>query len=462
MNQYRQFVFEDYDFDAAKKLLTLRYSMDGQLDLTETYKFDFDFVAYDNHVLDRALQNLFFMVGVSYYKMFIPPEIVIKRGQLDADMAAFFSKTYQRGLGEFWYVNQLDPKTPVIFPHNTELVHPVLPPRAHIDIAKQSGSFLDRPGVAERPVLTPDKPAEDKTIHDKLIIGIGGGKDSLVSVELLRGQIADLATWSVNHRPQLTPLIERIGLPHFWVERQWDPQLIEHKERGGLNGHVPISAILACVGTVVGVLSGRSDNVVSNESSTSEPTLHYQDVAINHQYSKSLEFEKDYQALLRHCFNGNQRYYSLLRPLTELHIASIFSRIGFNKYKDVFSSCNRAYVHGSDHMSWCGTCPKCAFVFLALTPFVERKNLEALFGGKNLLLDPALERTYKQLLGIEGDKPMECVGEIKESRAAMQLAQQQYLDLLEYHFDLPANYDYRTLGPSSMPEQMLRLLISRI
>lgn len=428
MSDYQKFVFESYEFNSAKKELVLTYGMDGQLVMTEKYVFDFPFAEYDPAVLDRAMQLLFFVAGVSYYKTFVPPEIEVRHGHVDQELATFLSKTYQKGLGEFWYVNGLDPNTPVTFPVKSDRLNPIVPNK--------------------RP--------------QGLLVGIGGGKDSLVSVELLRNKVDDMIIWSMDHEQQLAPLVERIDLPHYSVKRQWDPYLIGHKNKGGLNGHVPISAIFACVGTIVCILTGRRDNVVSNESSASEPTLTYQDVAINHQYSKSLEFEQDFQAILARNFGDSLRYYSFLRPLSELRIAEIFAAKGFEKYKDVFSSCNRAFVHDSDHMSWCGTCPKCAFVFLALTPFVPRDKLEALFGSKNLLLDPNLEPTYKQLLGIEGDKPLECVGEIKESRTAMQLAQSEYPELLKYHFDVPANYDFRTHGPSSMPDDILRILVSEV
>jgi hypothetical protein len=198
---------------------------------------------------------------------------------------------------------------------------------------------------------------------------------------------------------------------------------------------------------------------VSIEQSANEPTLWYQGAAINHQYSKSQEFEEDYQNYLTHAYGADVTgYYSFLRPLTELMIGKLFSQVGFEKYKGVFSSCNRAFVHTSDHMSWCGECSKCAFTFLILTPFIAREELEALWGGKNLLLDPQLQKTYGQLLGIEGDKPLDCIGEIKESRAAMQLAQQQYPELSIYEFDLPEDYDYQQLAPHSMPEDIFAVL----
>lgn len=426
MSKYQRFIFEGYYFDPGTGMLHLHYAMDSALHFTETYRFDFPYAEYDQATLDRAIQALFFLAGVSYYKMYLPPEIVIKKGELDADMAAFFSKTYQRGLGEFWYVNNLDPHTPVSFPSNVEHVEPVA--------NKGEG----------------------------LLVAIGGGKDSLVSIEMLREK-ENVTTWSLSHRPQLTPLVERIGLPHCWVERTWDPQIQELNKQDAMNGHVPISGIFACVGTIVAILAGKRDVVMSNEQSANEPTLQYQGVAVNHQYSKSQEFERDYQAYLTHTLGDSVRYYSFLRPLSEVRIGELFAKVGFEKYKDVFSSCNRAFVHTSDHMSWCGECSKCAFVFMALTPFVPRDKLEALWGGKNLLLDPALEPTYRKLLGIEGDKPLDCVGDIKESRAAMRLAFEQYPELKnKYYFDIPEDYDFRAQSSHEMPEGVSKLLTDHL
>ena len=424
MSKYQKFVFDHYTFDRNTGILELHYNLDEQLLFVETYRFDFDFADYDQAQLDRAIQALFFLAGTSYFKTYAPQELVVKQGQLDADTAAFFSKTYQRGLGEFWYVNKLDPHTEVKFPHGAEVL-------------------------------------SQQTAHtgEGMLVAIGGGKDSLVTVEFLRGKTDKLATWSLNHRQQLEPLVDKIGLPHFWVERSWDPVLYELNDQGAMNGHIPISGIFACVGTIVAILTGYRDVVVSNEQSANEPTLRYMGVDINHQYSKSQEFERDYQAFLWHTLGDTARYYSFLRPFSEVRIAEFFSKSGFDRYKDVFSSCNRAFVHTSDHMWWCGECAKCAFVFMALTPFVPRKELETLFGGKNLLQEPELEATYRKLLGIEGDKPLDCVGDIKESRTAMRLAFQQYPELQnKYHFDIPDGYDYAAAASHEMPPDVYMLL----
>jgi len=274
MSKYQQFIFDEYHFDREHGALNLYYSFDDKLRLRETYRFDFAYADYDPAALDSALQALFFMAGVSYYKMYVPAEIIIKKGQLDREMAAFFSKTYQRGLGEFWYLNQLDVRTPVLFPPTT----------THV------------PAV------------EAKNKGQGLLVAIGGGKDSLVSIEILRDK-QSVTTWSLNHRPQLTPLVEKIGLPHAWVERTWDPQIMELNKQDALNGHIPISGIFACVGTIVAILAGKQDVVMSNEQSANEPTLYYNGVAINHQYSKSQEFERDYKQYLQHTLGDSVRYY---------------------------------------------------------------------------------------------------------------------------------------------------------
>lgn len=417
--RYQEFIFAGYEFEPTDQVLTLHYSLDDAVHFTELYRFKFPSVAYDAAALDRAFQILFFMAGVSYYKTYLPPKIVIRAGQIDQPTAALLSKTYQKGLGEFFFVNQLDPMTAVDFPVNSGQPSPL----AHTGSGK--------------------------------LVAMGGGKDSLVSVELLRRAGVDITTWSVNHQPQLAPLVGRTGLPHLWVDRQWDPQLLELNQHGAMNGHVPISAIFAAVGTVAAILSGKHDIVMSNEQSANEPTLHYRGVTINHQYSKSQEFEQDYQGWLYANFGDSLRYFSLLRPLSELHIAEIFANLAFSKYKDVFCSCNRAFVHSQSKMSWCGVCAKCAFVFLALTPFVAQSELEKLWGGKNLLTDVGLVPIYKQLLGIDGDKPLDCVGEIQESRLAMLKAFELYPQLADdYTFELDPGYDYHRMSPDEIPSDI--------
>jgi hypothetical protein len=425
MSKYKKFIFNNYRFDKQAKRLELSYSYDDQLNFSEIYTFDFDFINYNPEALEKTFSLIFYLAGVSYFKMFLAKEIAVKKGQIDENLASFLNKTYLKGLGEFFYVNHLDPSTKTEFPINTPKLEPVT-------LDHQAG----------------------------LLIGLGGGKDSLLSVELLSDQ-PKVATWSLGHISQLEPLVKQVGLKHFFVKRELDPQISSLNLQGALNGHIPISAIISAVGSAVAVLSGFRDVIVSNESSASEANLIYQDVAINHQYSKSLEYERDFQQQLKRLFNDGIRYYSLLRPFSELRIAELFTAY-FNKYKLVFSSCNRAFRISQDHLFWCGECPKCAFAYLIFTPFIDRDELSSLWHNKNLLLDPKLETTYRELLGISGDKPLDCVGEIKEARTAMILAQKVYPELKKYNFDVPLDYDYKAWSDQAMPDTMLKFLKSKI
>ena len=425
---FETFIFKDYRFNKATHILELNYSLDDKLDFSETYHFDFDFVKYDQAALDSALRSLFLMAGVSYYKTFLPKQFNLDKVILDQSEAAFFAKTYSKGLGEFFFVNGLDPFTEIPFKANT---------KAEI----MASSDYQSSGM---------------------LIGIGGGKDSLLSIETLRNADFPVATWSLGHRELLSGLVEKIGLRHFFVERNWDEKLLELNQQGALNGHVPISAIIGCAGVVTAILSGYSDVVVSNEQAANEPTLKYRGVDINHQYSKSQEFEEDFQRHLKKTIGGSVRYYSFLRPLSELYIAEIFSKKAWGKYKFSFTSCNRAYRHGNHTIFWCGECPKCAFVYMVLAPFISEEELDEIF-HKNLLLDISLDETYRNILGIYGDKPLECVGEIRDSRAAMRLCQNLYPQLkARFSFDLDENYDYKKLSGNSMPPAVYQYLVQLI
>ena len=63
-------------------------------------------------------------------------------------------------------------------------------------------------------------------------------------------------------------------------------------------------------------------------------------------------------------------------------------------------------------------CPKCHFVFLALAPFMPKPRLVGIF-GRNLLDDVNQTGGFDALLEYQDHKPFECVGEGRESRAAM-------------------------------------------
>ena len=159
------------------------------------------------------------------------------------------------------------------------------------------------------------------------------------------------------------------------------------------------------------VLSGRRNIALSNESSANEATV--EGSSINHQYSKSFEFEQDFRAYVHQFISPKPNYFSFLRPLSELQIAAFFSR--FEAYHNVFKSCNA----GSKTDIWCGNCPKCLFTFIILSPFLGEKRLSEIF-GKDLFKDTSLTPYLRQLTGMDNVKPFECVGTIDEVNASLQ------------------------------------------
>ena len=127
-----------------------------------------------------------------------------------------------------------------------------------------------------------------------------------------------------------------------------------------------------------------------------------------------MEFEEDLRYYVNHFISPDIEYFSFLRPLNELQIALLFS--GFPKYLDVFKSCNV----GSRTDTWCGSCAKCLFTYIILSPFLPQEKLESVF-GKNLLKDPDLWPLLRQLSGMTSSKPFDCIGTVDEVNAALQM-----------------------------------------
>ncbi|MCF7906154.1 endonuclease domain-containing protein [Candidatus Gracilibacteria bacterium] len=423
---FERFIFENFSFVPQTKKLILEYSLDQKITFREEFVFPFEFAPhYEKKALEQAMFGAFVMCGISYYKAFLPPKIEFSQNELTASQAQFFQKTWERGLGEFFYRNNLPTKGSIPF--------------------SASGK--------EAPV-----PVQIKHLEGSLV-PLGGGKDSLVSAELLKEADEEFETWTVGDFPFLNPMTERIGTPHLRVKRTLDPRLFELNEAGALNGHIPISAILAFLGVASAILRGRKNVILSNEHSANEPTVG----DVNHQYSKSLEFEQNFQNYVCENISPDINYFSLLRPLSELKIAEIFVHKCWKKYSRLFASCNTNYqlrplvtATASSRKQWCGNCPKCAFVFSILAPFVPREELVALF-GKNLFEDKNLESTFYELLGMTESKPFECVGEIEEVRYALEQARKNFPESAKFQF--PASkFDPKKMHPSSMPERFTTLL----
>jgi hypothetical protein len=224
--------------------------------------------------------------------------------------------------------------------------------------------------------------------------------------------------FAVNPHPLVVKLAEQTGLELLVVRRTLSPRLGDLNRSGALNGHVPITAILSLIAVVGSFLYGYDTIAMAVERSASEESATVDGVPVNHQYSKSLEFENLLAELISTFIDPDVRYGSALRPYSELAIARAFARL--TGYHATFCSCNTVFRQtAAAGDRWCGDCPKCRFVGLALAPFVDPGALTAII-GRDMFSDPGQVPGFAALMSDE-DKPFECVGERRESAAAMRI-----------------------------------------
>ena len=382
----RAFRFVRCAFDAHTGVAQLAYAFDDGPELVETISLPGAPFALDEAraaAAQRALRLLHLVAGVSYYKAAVPGQIRIEGEPIDAATATLLATVYLNGLGEFAYRNGLDLRDRIRFPHSGEA-----------------------------------PPAPTLGLREHALVAIGGGKDSLVSIEALRASgVAQIVTW-IGGSQLIAACAAQTGLPTLNIGRQLAPQLFDYNRQGAWNGHIPVTAVNSAILAFAAVVLGVDQVVFSNEHSASYGSLIPGTGEVNHQWSKGWAFESAFGEHLRSHVAADLKYYSLLRPLSELAVARQFARS--DRYDAHFSSCNRNFHILGDRPTsrWCGVCPKCHFVFLALAPFMPKPRLVGIV-GRNLLDDAAQQGGFDALLEYGDHKPFECVGEGRESRAAM-------------------------------------------
>jgi hypothetical protein len=390
--QYPYFIYESFDWQDTGGSIQIHFDFN----LAGSFHFHpvirvlkRDFLAtslFHDHGLDTILFNLGMIELISYWKAACPPKVIIKPFHLDISFAEWWKKLFFKGLGEFFYLNGLQPR---------------------------SDDFLEIITETDRPPVK-----LQRSFTDGYIVPVGGGKDSALSLEVLRGK--QMHPMVINPLPPMFETIGRAGMTAgdtVIIERDIDPLLLDLNDRGFLNGHTPFSALVAMMGVLAAALTGYRNIALSNESSANEATVAA--TGVNHQYSKSWEFENDFRWYAGQYLSEDIRYFSLLRPLNELRIASLFATMP--QYFNAVKSCN---VAGADN-TWCGQCPKCLFAFIILSPFIDEQTLTLMF-GKNMLGDRQLTGILDQLTGFTAEKPFDCVGTIGETRAALDMLVQRY------------------------------------
>lgn len=396
MPTYERFIFESFKLDPESRTIKLTYSLDDQIQFEEVFTLPVGLpLNVDHPDLEAALFALHLSGGASYYKTYCPKIIEIRSGSLNEQQAAFWNKLYTHGLGQFFYENQIDFRGLINFPVSA--------------------------GVPSARAATP----APKAASGRTLVPFGGGKDSIVTAELLRASGVDQTLFRLRSHPLITELAGIADLPLLEVDRTLAPALFEQNQAGAYNGHVPITAHISFLTVVIGLLGGFERVVFSNERSSSYGNVDYLGLQVNHQWSKSLEAETMLRDYLSSYITTDVQYLNAIRPLSELHIAKLFS--AHPAYFSTATSCNRNWVlteRAPNAPRWCGTCPKCAFSFALLAAFLPATNLVDMF-GQNLYQNPDLLPLYRELWGVEGFKPFECVGTPEEAMAASYLARNQ-------------------------------------
>jgi hypothetical protein len=379
----------------ADGVAELAYAFDDGEELVERIRFPNApaLPAERRAAFDAALKLLHLIAGVSYYKAGVPPQIEVADGPLDDATAELLDQLYLHGLAEFAYRNGLDLRGRITFPR-----------LGAERSASPRGGSAPAVGALDLPKRT--------------LVPIGGGKDSLVAVEAIKSMGGEATAVWVGNSALIAACAERTGLPTLNIQRELAPALFELNRLGAWNGHIPVTAVNSAILAVAAVLYGHDSIAFANERSASAATLEYDGQEVNHQWSKGYAFEQLLGDWLHTHVASDLDYCSLLRPYSELAITRAFAKL--TPYFDVFSSCNRNFkLLGPKPVDrWCGQCPKCHFVFLALAPFLPKPRLLSIF-GRNLLDDETQAAGFDALLEYQDHKPFECVGEGAEARAAM-------------------------------------------
>ena len=394
--EYPRFFYRGYSTEETLNELKITYTfeIEGLSEFTPTWIFPKNGNTQVKWNEDPLMKKMIFSLGmvelVSYWKITCSPQVVIEAGALNKDQILWWKDLYFNGLGEFFYVNKI-----------TE--------------ADQEGfmEIVCELGEENKQKNDYGKKQDTKGSEKGILVPVGGGKDSAVTLELLKSADVPVFAYIINPRGATIHTTEsaKLDADHVVsVHRTLDKRMLQLNKEGFLNGHTPFSALVAFSTVIAARMAGLSYIALSNESSANESTV--QGSTVNHQYSKSFKFETDFHRYQTDYLPGSAYYFSMLRPLSEFQIAKYFAKQ--KQYHAIFRSCNA----GSKTDSWCGHCPKCLFVYFILSPFLSREEVKEIF-GTDMLEDETMQSTMEQLVGIQEEKPFECVGSRDEINTAL-------------------------------------------
>jgi hypothetical protein len=408
--KYPRFVYESFAWSHSGDTLKASFHYRAEPDLFFQPEITIHSInssrieALDRECIDNIIFHLGLVEIMSYWKATCSPQILIQAGPLDEEQIRWWHNLLLHGMGEYFFVNNIDFKSP---------------------------SFVSI--IAAHHLSHHWARHDDDLPQDKNLVLTSGGKDTSLTLAVLSAARQKLDGLLLNPTEAALDLASAFGCrARIVVRRNIDQTLLELNTRGYLNGHTPFSAYLAFLGIACAVLFQHGRVIVSNERSSDEGNVEFLGDEINHQYSKTLRFERKLQEYASKYLARSVRYFSFLRPLYDIQITRLLTQHPKALY--LFKSCNKNYKENS----WCGRCPKCISVYMMLYPFVEHEAIVRIFGE-----DPFEKETLipliQELSGTRGHKPFECVGTHKETIVALHLGLQR---AQRCHAQLPAVWDY--------------------
>jgi hypothetical protein len=342
----------------------------------------------------RLVRALAIVEAFSYWKAFCSPVIEAELPSPDPAETAWWESFWPKAMGEFFYRNGIDFTVPGF------LCITASPPAESATAAE----FAPVPGGrgAGAPPL----------------VMFSGGKDSLALTYAIRDDAAPATDFFLyNPTEGQRALAESLAVGGRIIEarRQVLPELLALNAAGHPNGHTPYSAYLALAALLAGYLRGSPMVLAGNSRSDDEPNVgSYLGMPVNHQWTKSHEFEAALGDYRDRWMPDAPLYSSPLRPLLELQIIRSL-RPRMDAYLKT-ASCNK-----TKGLGWCRSCAKCAWVFLA-TSSLFGHDLAVSKAGGDLFADAGLSALYEAMAGLPGagDKPFECTGTEEEVRSAIQ------------------------------------------
>ena len=160
--RFPQFFYRGYEIEDTERELAVTYHFEigGLSSFAPRWTFPKPESAAAQ-VVDDRMERMIFSLGmvelVSYWKITCSPQVMVEAGSLSEEQIRWWKELYYNGLGEFFYVN-------------------------HIDTASLDNFMEIRCTAAEETVAC-EPSAEPLSHAPGVLVPIGGGKDSVVTLE---------------------------------------------------------------------------------------------------------------------------------------------------------------------------------------------------------------------------------------------------------------------------------------